>query len=429
MKKTQLNILIIGAGGREHALAWKSAQSPQVQNVWVAPGNAGTALENKVQNVPLAVDDVEGLLTFAKQQQIDLTIVGPEQALAAGIVDLFQSAGLACFGPTRQVAQLETSKIFSKNFMRQAGIPTAQYAVFGDTGEALDYVRRQSFPLVIKADGLAAGKGVIIAENLAQAENAIISILNDKIFGSAGQRIVIEEFITGTEMSFIVMTDGYHVLSFPSSKDHKRRDDHDLGPNTGGMGAYSPAPQINAELEERILGGVIEPVIQTFAEQGNPYVGFLYAGLMITPQGDIKVLEFNCRLGDPETQPIMMRLQSDFIDLCLAAVHGRLNEISASWDARPALSVIIAAQGYPADYATGEPLLNLDKALSPSCKVFHGGTKQVDHKIVTHGGRVLAVTALGTDMQAARQQAYETVGKLAWPTCHYRKDIGESSHS
>lgn len=427
MKKTKLNILIIGSGGREHALAWKSAQSPHVQKIWVAPGNAGTALENKVQNIALAVDDVEGLLAFAKQEHIDLTIVGPEQALAAGVVDIFQSAGLACFGPTRQVAQLETSKIFSKNFMCEVGIPTAGYAVFDNAEAALDYARRQHLPLVIKADGLASGKGVIIAETLSQAENAISSMLNDKIFGAAGQRIVIEEFITGDEMSFIVMTDGIHVLPLASSKDHKRRDDHDLGPNTGGMGAYSPAPQINAALEKRIIAEVIEPVIQAFSAQGTPYVGFLYAGLMITPPGDVKVLEFNCRLGDPETQPILMRLQSDLIDLCLAAVHGRLDEIGADWDARPALSVILAAQGYPTSYQTGEPLLNLNKAVSSSCKVFHAGTKQVDQAVVTQGGRVLAVTALGADMNAARQEAYEAVRNVAWPTCHYRKDIGESS--
>lgn len=425
MKNTHLNILIIGSGGREHALAWKCAQSPRVQKIWAAPGNAGTALEDKVENVPLAVDDVQGLLNFAKQQQIDLTIVGPELALAAGIVDIFQSAGLTCFGPTREVAQLETSKIFSKNFMQQAGIPTARYGVFDNLEQALNYARSQSFPLVIKADGLAAGKGVIIAENLAQAETAIISMLSDKIFGAAGQRIVIEEFVTGTEMSFIVMTDGYHILPLASSKDHKRRDDQDLGPNTGGMGAYSPAPQINDTLEKEILASVIEPVTKEFAARGTPYVGFLYAGLMITPQNEVKVLEFNCRLGDPETQPIIMRLQSDLIDLCLAAVDGKLHKINASWDERPALAVILAAQAYPANYRTGEPLLHLNNPISPLCKIFHAGTKLADGQVVTHGGRVLAVTAIGADMSQARQIAYDAVRKVAWPSCHYRTDIGE----
>jgi phosphoribosylamine---glycine ligase len=420
-----LNILIIGAGGREHALAWKAAQSLQVQRVWVAPGNAGTALENKVENIPLAVDDVSGLLNFARRQAVDLVIVGPEAALAAGITDQLQAAGIACFGPTQALAQLETSKIFSKQLMEKLGIPTARYATFADKNAALAYARLQPLPLVIKADGLAAGKGVIIADTWQEVETAIHSMLEAKIFGEAGCRIVIEEFLAGTEMSYIVMSDGRHILPLASSKDHKRRDDHDQGPNTGGMGAYSPAPQITPALEQRVIQEVIEPVIQHFAEQGSPYCGFLYAGLMITAEGNPKVLEFNCRLGDPETQPILMRLQSDLIELCLAAVHGELQRVKPVWDSRPALAVILAAAGYPEVYKTGENIPGVFTATATACKIFHAATKQVDHQVVSNGGRVLAVTALGEDLSAARKQAYEVVKKVAWPECHYRTDIGK----
>jgi phosphoribosylamine---glycine ligase len=424
MHKENLTILIIGSGGREHALAWKAAQSPQVRQVWVAPGNAGTARENKVRNVALAINDTQGLVDFAKNHSIDLTIIGPEASLAAGVTDAFLAAGLACFGPTRDVAQLETSKIFSKDFMQRQHIPTARYAVFTDKNAALNYVHNQTLPIVIKADGLAAGKGVIITETQAQAEAAIIDMLENKIFGDAGQRIVIEEFLTGTEMSFIVMTDGVSILPLASSKDHKRRDDHDQGPNTGGMGAYSPAPQLTDELEQQIISAVIEPVIQAFASQGTPYVGFLYAGLMITRSGEPKVLEFNCRLGDPETQPILMRLQSDLVTLCIAAVEGKLGQMTAQWDARPALAVILAAGGYPAVYQTGEPIPHIDAAVPESCKIFHAATQQNNHEVVTNGGRVLAITALGTDLSAARSHAYTAVSAVAWPTCHYRTDIG-----
>lgn len=424
--KKNLNVLIVGSGGREHALAWKAAQSSQVQQVWVAPGNAGTALENKVQNIALAVDDVVGLLNFARQNAVDLVIAGPEAALAAGITDQFQAAGIPCFGPTQALAQLETSKIFSKQLMEQLGIPTARYATFADKNAALAYARLHPLPMVIKADGLAAGKGVIIANTWLEAESAIHSMLEAKIFGQAGSRIVIEEFLAGTEMSYIVMSDGQHILPLASSKDHKRRDDNDQGPNTGGMGAYSPAPQITEALEQRIIKEIIEPVIQHFAKQGAPYCGFLYAGLMITAEGNPKVLEFNCRLGDPETQPILMRLQADLIALCLAAVQGELHGVKAAWDKRPALTVIMAAAGYPGDYQTGENIPGIaELAAEEGCKVFHAATKQIDQQIVTNGGRVLAVTALGADLPAARKRAYEAVKKVAWRGCHFRTDIGK----
>ena len=421
----KLNILIIGSGGREHALAWKIAQSSHTQAVWVAPGNTGTALEPKVQNIALAVDDAQGLLAFAQQHHIDLTIVGPEAALAAGVTDIFQNAGLACFGPTQQVAQLETSKIFSKRFMQRQHIPTARYATFNDKDAALNYARQQSLPLVIKADGLAAGKGVIIALSQEEAEAAILSMLEEKIFGEAGSQIVIEEFLSGTELSFIVMTDGYNILPLASSKDHKRRDDHDQGPNTGGMGAYSPAPQLSEQLEQQIMTEVITPVIRAFANQGTPYVGFLYAGLMITAQGEPKVLEFNCRLGDPETQPILMRLQSDLVELCLAAVQGKLAQVRAVWDSRPALAVILAAEGYPGTLRLGDPITHVHYQPPQSCKIFHAATKNQGQDIVTNGGRVLAVTALGDNLAAAQHNAYDAVKKVAWPGCHYRSDIGE----
>lgn len=423
--KKNLRILIVGSGGREHALAWKAAQSAQVQQVWVAPGNAGTALEDKVQNAPLAAADVSGLLNFAKQNAIDLTIVGPEAALAAGITDQFHAAGLLCLGPTQQLAQLETSKIFSKQLLDQLAIPTARYATFADKNAALAYARSQPLPLVIKADGLAAGKGVVIAYSWQEAEDAIHSMLEEKIFGDAGARIVIEEFLSGEEMSFIVLSDGYHILPLASSKDHKRRDDHDQGPNTGGMGAFSPAPQLTDALEQHILKDIIQPIIQHFAQQNTPYCGFLYAGLMITPQGEPKVLEFNCRLGDPETQPILMRLQSDLIELCWAAAHGKLHLSQPVWDPRPALAVILAAGGYPGKYQTGENIPGIFASTPADCKIFHAATKQIDQQIVSNGGRVLAVTALGEDLTAARKQAYQVVDSVAWAGCHFRNDIGK----
>lgn len=420
----KLKVLIVGSGGREHALAWKAAQSSQVSEVWAAPGNAGTALENKVKNIALNVQNVEGLLAFAQQQDIGLTIVGPEAALDAGIVDAFNAAGLACFGPVKKAAALETSKIFSKQFMHAHHIPTARYATFDDVHRALDYARQQPLPLVIKADGLAAGKGVIIAQTHAEAEQAITSLMSEKIFGAAGQRIVIEEFLTGTEMSFIVMTDGTHIVPLASSKDHKRRDDQDQGPNTGGMGAYSPAPQWTEALQKTILSHIIQPVIDAYAAQGTPYVGFLYAGLMITPEGLPKTLEFNCRLGDPETQPILMRLQSDLVELCLAAVSGRLHEIPVRWDSRPALAVVLAAEGYPLEVKTGDAIPNVPLHTHEDCKIFYAGAERKDHGMITSGGRVLTVTALGDDLKSAREKAYRLAKKAAWPRCHYRTDIG-----
>ncbi|MBS0351272.1 MAG: phosphoribosylamine--glycine ligase [Proteobacteria bacterium] len=423
MIKPTKTVLIIGSGGREHALAWKIAQSPKCAQVWVAPGNAGTDSEHKVQNVDLAVENAPALVDFAKKQKIDITIVGPELALAAGVVDAFTQAGLACLGPIQQLAKLETSKVFSKKFMRDHGIPTARYAVFEQVEPALAYAKQQAFPLVIKADGLAAGKGVIIAENIQQAESAILAMIQEKAFGSAGSKIVIEEFLTGVEMSFIVLSDGKHVVPLASSKDHKRRDDHDLGPNTGGMGAFSPAQEINSQLEKQIMEDIILPVIQACEQEMAPYRGFLYAGLMITPEGQPKVLEFNCRLGDPETQPIMMRLQSDLLELVEAAYSGNLNDMKVQWDVRPALAVILAASGYPGQYKIGETI-QLMNQLPSSCKIFHAATQLKNNQILTNGGRVLAVTALGENLQAARQNCYQIVKKIVWGNCHYRTDIG-----
>jgi len=422
-KTKPLKVLIIGSGGREHALAWKAAQSPKVQKVWVAPGNAGTELEPKVQNIALAVDDADGLVKFAQSQEIDLTIIGPEAALDAGVSDRFLENGLACFGPSQQAARLEISKIFSKQFMQAHSIPTAAYETFTDEEQAIAYVHKQSLPIVIKADGLAAGKGVIIAQTLIEAEEAIHAMLTEKIFGQAGQSIVIEEFLQGVEMSYIVMTDGKTILPLASSKDHKRRDDYDQGPNTGGMGAYSPAPQITPDLEQRILKDVISPVIKGFEIIGIPYTGFLYAGLMITSGGEIKVLEFNCRLGDPETQAILMRLQSDLVELCHAAVQGKLDQVKASWDPRPALTVVLTAAGYPGNYQTGDCISSIMQTAT-DCKVFHAATQKINQEITTNGGRVLGVTALGVDLIEARNQAYSLVEKIAWPGAHYRTDIG-----
>ena len=419
-----MKLLIIGNGGREHAIAWKCAQSPQVEQIWVAPGNAGTAQEYKVQNIAIQPTDTTALLQFATKNEIDLTIVGPEAPLAAGVVDLFKQAGLACFGPTRAASRLESSKAFCKDFMQQYKIPTAHYAIFQEQELALDYLQETNFPVVIKADGLAAGKGVIIAENLAQAEQAVHSMLEQDRFGSAGHRIVIEEFLQGEELSYIAMCDGKHILPFASSQDHKRRDDADLGPNTGGMGAYSPAPILTPELEQRILQTVMQPVVDAMATEGNPYIGFLYAGLMVSPNGEAKVLEFNCRLGDPETQPLMMRLQSDLVGLCLAALEGRLHTASAEWDKRSALTVVLAAGGYPESYNKGDAIEGLNAPSEASCKVFHAGTTLKDDQIVTNGGRVLGVTALGETIAKAQALAYQQVKQISWPDMFYRTDIG-----
>ncbi len=420
-----MNILIIGSGGREHALCWKVAQSPLVDHIFVAPGNAGTSQEPKAENVDIAADNVEGLLHFAKQYHIDLAIVGPEAALAAGVVDRFNDAGILCFGPTQKAAQLESSKSFCKRFMEENNIPTAAYATFTDEQAALKYLESQHFPLVIKADGLAQGKGVIIALNQDEAAQAIHAMLAEKQFGAASNEIVIEEFLDGQEMSFIVMVDGDYALPLASSQDHKRRDDGDQGPNTGGMGAYSPSPLLTPDLEKTIMDQVIMPTVKALKESNTPYIGFLYAGLMISPNGEPKVLEFNCRLGDPETQPILMRLRSDLVELCLAGLSGQLDHTNADWDSASALSIVMASGGYPLSYKTGHPISGLDK--QNGGKVFHAGTTIKEEAIVTSGGRVLAVTALGDTLQDAHDNAYKMTKDISWPDCFFRNDIGHKA--
>lgn len=419
-----MQILIVGGGGREHALAWKSAQSSRVERVFVAPGNGGTATEPKVENLPIAADDIQALTRFATEHAIDLTIVGPEAPLVAGLVDAFEAAGLRCFGPRQAAARLEGSKAFTKDFLARHRIPTAAYDVFTEPAPALAYLREVGAPIVIKADGLAAGKGVILAQDLATAEAAILDMLDAGRFGHAGSRVVIEEWLQGEEASFIVMVDGLHVLPFASSQDHKARDDGDRGPNTGGMGAYSPAPIVTPAIHDRIMREVIEPTVAGLAAEGIPYRGFLYAGLMIAPDGTPKVLEYNCRLGDPETQPLLMRLESDLVELCLAAVEGRLDRVEARWDPRPALGVVMAAGGYPDTYATGRPIAGLDTALPADVKVFHAGTQAVGSTILTNGGRVLCVTALGDSVSQAQTRTYQAVDRISWDDCQYRRDIG-----
>ncbi len=419
-----MKVLIVGGGGREHALAWKAAQSPKVEEIFVAPGNAGTAAEPKMENIPIAAEDIPALLAFAKEQAIDLTIVGPEAPLVAGIVDAFSAAGLKCFGPTRLAAQLEGSKAFCKDFLARHGIPTAEYRTFTALDEAVAYIRQKGSPIVIKADGLAAGKGVVIAQSEQEAVDAVTDMLSGNAFGSAGHRVVIEEFLKGEEASFIVMANGLDVLPMATSQDHKARDDGDHGPNTGGMGAYSPAPVVTPEIHDRIMKDVIEPTLRGMAADGIPYSGFLYAGLMITPEGTPKVLEYNCRFGDPETQPIMMRLKSDLVDLCLGAVEGRLSRASAVWDERAALGVVLAAGGYPFGYDKGDEIEGLPERDQADSKVFHAGTARSDGKIVTAGGRVLCVCALGDTVLEAQRKAYQQVRKIHWKNMHYRTDIG-----
>jgi phosphoribosylamine--glycine ligase len=419
-----MKVLIVGSGGREHALAWRVALSAQISAVYVAPGNAGTALDAGIENVDIGSDDIEALAQFARLNQIDLTIVGPEAPLVAGIVDRFQSEGLACFGPTAAAARLEGSKAFAKDFMAKYGIPTAAYGKFTDVGEAVAFVRSHGAPIVVKADGLAAGKGVIIAQTIEEAEAAVRDMLADNAFGEAGHRVVIEEFLTGEEASFIVMADGQNVLPLATSQDHKARDAGDTGPNTGGMGAYSPAPVIDDELHRRAMETVILPTIRGMAAEGAPFTGFLYAGLMISPEGKTNVLEFNVRFGDPETQPIMMRLQSDLAELCLAAVNGQLNGLEADWDPRPALGVVMAAGGYPAGYSKGHPISGLEGIDGPATKVFHAGTKLEDGAVVTAGGRVLCVCALADSVTAAAGEAYAACNKISWEGAFLRPDIG-----
>ncbi|MFI3189680.1 phosphoribosylamine--glycine ligase [Crenothrix sp. D3] len=419
-----MKILIVGNGGREHALAWKVKQSANVKKVFVAPGNAGTALESGVENVAIAVNDIAGLLAFAQQEHIDLTIIGPEIPLVLGVVDSFQQAGLACFGPSAKAAQLEGSKTFCKDFMIRHNIPTASYQSFTDQQQAIAYIQQHGAPIVVKADGLAAGKGVIVAQTEAEAIAAVKDMLSGNSFGEAGHRVVIEEFLYGEEASFIVMADGKHALAMATSQDHKARDNGDKGPNTGGMGAYSPAPIVTPDIHQRVMRDVIEPTLAGMVADGLPYTGFLYAGLMITPDGVIKVLEYNCRFGDPETQPIMMRLKSDLVELCAAALAGNLDKVSSEWDERVALGVVLAAGGYPDNYASGAVISGLPVAEDNNSKVFHAGTQQVGDDIVTAGGRVLCACALGTDIKEAQANAYALAKPIQWNDIYYRTDIG-----
>jgi phosphoribosylamine--glycine ligase len=419
-----MKVLIIGGGGREHALAWKAAQSPKAETVFVAPGNAGTACEPKTVNVPIAAEAVAALLDFARAEQIELTIVGPEAPLVAGVVDAFRAAGLRCFGPTKAAAQLEGSKAYAKDFLARHRIPTAAYRNFTDVDAAVAYIREQGAPIVVKADGLAAGKGVILAQTEDEAVAAVRDMLAGNAFGAAGHRVVIEEFLKGEEASFIVMADGRHVLPMATSQDHKARDNGDRGPNTGGMGAYSPAPVVTAAVHARVMREVIEPTVRGMAADGIPYTGFLYAGLMIGLDGTPRVLEFNCRFGDPETQPIMMRLRSDLVALCEAALDGKLDQVNAQWDPRPALGVVLAAGGYPGDYRKDDVIGGLPEQEMPDAKVFHAGTVEKNGQIVTAGGRVLCACALGDTVQQAKLRAYDLAHQITWDDVYFRTDIG-----
>jgi len=420
-----MHVLIVGGGGREHAFAWKIAQSDRVGRVSVAPGNAGSAAEPKVQNVAIGAEDIPGLLDFAQNNGVDLTIVGPEAPLVAGIVDRFTQAGLRCFGPSAAAAQLEGSKAFTKDFLQRHNIPTAAYATFEDADAAREYVRKQTGPLVVKADGLAAGKGVVIASDQQAALDAVEQMLEGGAFGAAGSRIVVEEFLLGEEASFIVIVGDGQILPLASSQDHKARDAGDKGPNTGGMGAYSPAPVVTAEMHDRIMTEVIQPTVEGMAAEGIAYGGFLYAGVMIDPQGVPKVLEFNCRFGDPETQPILMRLESDLSSPCEAATDGQLAQQDLQWNPQAAVGVVLAAGGYPGSYAKGDPITGLAQAAAlPSVKVFHAGTALRGGEVVTNGGRVLCVTALGGSVGDAQRQAYVAAELIDWPGRFFREDIG-----
>ncbi|MGH8042246.1 MAG: phosphoribosylamine--glycine ligase [Rudaea sp.] len=419
-----MKILVIGSGGREHALAWKLKQSPRVSEVVVAPGNAGTAAEFGVRNAAVAMNDLDGLLRLAKDENVATTVVGPEVPLVAGVVDRFRGAGLRCFGPRKLAAQLEGSKTFAKEFLVRHNIPTARHAAFSELAPALAYVRAHGAPIVIKADGLAAGKGVIVALTLADAEQALHDMLGAHLLGEASARVVIEEFLEGEEASYIVLCDGRQTLPLATSQDHKRRDDGDHGPNTGGMGAYSPAPVVTSAIEQRILREIIEPTLAGMAAEGAPFIGFLYAGLMIDRHGTPRVIEFNVRLGDPETQPILLRLKSDLLDLIDAAIDGRMDRVSVSWDARPALGVVLAAHGYPGQVRMGDAIDGLNGDFGADVKVFHAGTKAGNGKIVTAGGRVLTVCALGEDFAAAQTRAYAVARRIHADGLFYRRDIG-----
>jgi len=422
-----MNILIVGGGGREHALAWKSAQSKDVECVYVAPGNAGTAMESKVKNINIKADDLQGLLKFAKQNSIDLTIIGPEVPLCLGVVDLFTEAGLKCFGPSKKAAQLEGSKSFTKDFLARNNIPTATYGNFTNIDEAKDYIEKEGTPIVIKADGLAAGKGVMIAQTKNEAFEAIEDMLAGNKFGDAGHRVVIEEFLKGEEASFIVMVDGKNILALATSQDHKARDNGDKGPNTGGMGAYSPAAVVTKNMHDAIMQQVIIPTVEGMAKEGNEYTGFLYAGIMISPEGVPKVLEYNCRFGDPETQPIMFRLKSDINQLCLAAINKKLDKETVKWDERFAVGIVLAAGGYPDAYEKELVINGLKDShfvTDTNSKIFHAGTKELDGKIVTSGGRVLCVVALGDTVTEAQASAYNRIDTIHWDKIYFRDDIG-----
>tara|TARA_B110000305_G_scaffold80278_1_gene90186 strand:- start:941 stop:2221 length:1281 start_codon:yes stop_codon:yes gene_type:complete len=419
-----MRVLVVGGGGREHALAWKLIQSPICEQVYVAPGNPGTAAEPNVDNVDIAVEDIPGLVIFAKNNDIGLTIIGPEVPLVMGIVDAFAKEGLRCFGPSKEAAQLEASKSFTKNFLARHSIPTADYQVFSNVAPAIAYIKDQGTPIVVKADGLAAGKGVIVAMTEQEAIVAVEDMLSGNAFGEAGHSVVIEEFMTGEEASFIVMVDGENILTLATSQDHKARDNGDKGPNTGGMGAYSPAPVVTAEVHARIMAEVIEPTVKGMAADGRPYTGFLYAGLMIDSDGSPRVVEYNCRFGDPETQPILMRLQSDLIPLCEAALDGRLNTVDAQWDNRTAVGVVLAAGGYPEAYRKGDVITGFDGIDSNDCKIFHAGTALQDNQVVTAGGRVLCATSLGSTVSEAQIRAYEMIASVNWENMYYRTDIG-----
>lgn len=420
-----MKLLVIGSGGREHALAWKLAQSTRVSEVIVAPGNAGTVRERHVRNIAIAANDIDSLLNFARENHVDLTVVGPEAPLVAGIVDTFRVAGLRCFGPRKLAAQLEGSKAFAKDFLQRHNIPGARYAVFTELNPALAYVRQHGAPIVIKADGLAAGKGVVVALTLADAEQALHDMLGAHAFDAASARVVIEEFLDDEEASYIVISDGVHALPMASSQDHKRRDEGDLGPNTGGMGAYSPAPVVTRAVEQRILREIIEPTLRGMSAEGAPFIGFLYAGLMIDKHGAPKVIEFNARLGDPETQPILLRLKSDLLDLIEAALDGRLDRAQAQWDPRPALSVVLAAHGYPGAPRSGDVISGLDTNFGADVKIFHAGTKlDAQDNVITAGGRVLTVCALGDQLSQARDHAYAALERIHLPGGFYRRDIG-----
>lgn len=418
-----MNILVIGSGGREHALAWKAAQSALVEKVYVAPGNAGTALEEKLENIEIDAESSDKLIEFAKARQVALTIVGPEAPLVNGIVDAFSAAGLRCFGPTRGAAQLEGSKSFTKDFLARHNIPTGGYQTFTEVNAALAYLQQVGAPIVIKADGLAAGKGVIVAMDLTTAESAVRDMLAGNAFGEAGHRVVIEEYLEGEEASFIVMADGRHVLPMATSQDHKRVGDGDSGPNTGGMGAYSPAPVVTQTVYRRIMDEVILPTVKGMADEGIPYTGFLYAGLMITPDGSPKVIEYNCRFGDPETQPIMLRMRSDLVAHCLAALDGKLDREQAEWDPRASVGVVLAAGGYPGHYEKDRTISGLPATEDPSRKVFHAGTRLDGDRVVTAGGRVLCATALGENVTEAQRNAYTLARAVHWDNVYFRTDI------